>query len=219
MSSVEDTPITETKPATPGERYEQAESPGPSEPTTDAQAFTHRVSATRFATAETRNRGFAQSGGHEGATVVPGLGLFVITCLDPRTDPAHFLGLSLSDAIVIRNAGGRVTQDVINQVAFISQLAEGLRPDGPLFEVAVIHHTQCGSAALADDEFRHRYAQRVNVDQSTLLEQAVINPAETVKRDVELLCAAPSISDRVTFSGHVYDLTTGRVTTILPNPH
>ena len=75
----------------------------------------------------------------------------MITCLDPRVDPAHFLGLDLSDAIVVRNVGGRVTREVINDVAFIGQIAEAVLPDGPLFEVAVIHHTQCGAAALADD--------------------------------------------------------------------
>src|SRR4051794_3326233 len=71
----------------------------------------------------TRNSAFATSGGHEGAVVFPELRLFVITCLDPRVDPAHFLGLGLSDAMVVRNAGGRVTSEVINDVAFIAQLA------------------------------------------------------------------------------------------------
>jgi carbonic anhydrase len=58
--------------------------------------------------------------------VFPNLRLFVITCLDPRVDPAHFLGLGLSDAIVVRNVGGRVTPDVISDVAFISQIAENV---------------------------------------------------------------------------------------------
>ena len=48
----------------------------------------------------------------------------MITCLDPRTDPAHFLGLGMSDAMVVRNVGGRVTPEVINDVAYIGQLAE-----------------------------------------------------------------------------------------------
>ena len=74
----------------------------------------------------------------------------MITCLDPRTDPAHFLDLGLSDAMVVRNVGGRVTPEVIKDVAFIGQLAESVLPDGPLFEVAVIHHTQGGTGALAE---------------------------------------------------------------------
>ena len=108
-----------------------------------------------------RNRAFADAGGHRDAVVFPNLRLFVITCLDPRVDPAHFLGLELSDAMVVRNVGGRVTPEVINDVAFIGQIAEAALPNGPLFEVAVIHHNQCGAGAFADDTFRHRYAERI----------------------------------------------------------
>src|SRR5882724_5031120 len=130
-----------------------------------------------------RNRAFAAADGHEGAVIFPNLRLFVITCLDPRVDPAHFLGLELSDAIVVRNVGGRVTSEVINDVAFISQIVEGALPDGPLFEVAVIHHTQCGAGALADDTFRDRYAERIGADESALRDHAVLDPAATVTRD------------------------------------
>jgi carbonic anhydrase len=158
-----------------------------------------------------RNRAFAAAGGHQGAVVFPNLRLFVITCLDPRVDPAHFLGLGLSDAMVVRNVGGRVTPEVINDVAFIGQLAENVLPDGPLFEVAVIHHTQCGTGALADDTFRRRYAQRIGADESALREHAVLDPVATVTRDVERLRSASAISPRVTVSGHVYDVVTGLV--------
>src|SRR6516164_6144753 len=150
-----------------------------------------------------RNRTFAAAGGHEGAVVFPNLRLFVITCLDPRVDPAHVLGLQMSDAMVVRNVGGRVTQEVINDVAFIAQIAENVLPDGPLFEVAVIHHTQCGAGALADATFRRRYAERIGADESELRDHAVLDPAATVTSDVERLCSAPAISQRVAFSGHV----------------
>jgi carbonic anhydrase len=166
-----------------------------------------------------RNRTFAAAGGHQGAVVFPNLRLFVITCLDPRVDPAHVLGLGLSDAIVVRNVGGRVTQDVINDVAFIGQIAENVLPDGPLFEVAVIHHNQCGAGAFADDTFRRQYAQRIGAEESTLREHAILEPAATVTRDVERLRSAPAISRRVTVSGHVYDVVTGLVQTIIPAGH
>ena len=88
-------------------------------------------------------------------------------------------------------------------------------PEGPLFEVAVIHHTQCGTGALADDTFRGRYAERIGVDESSLRDHAVLDPAATVTRDVGLLRAAHSISPRVTVSGHVYDVVTGLVHTVV----
>lgn len=163
-----------------------------------------------------RNRVFAAAGGHQGAVVFPRLRLFVITCLDPRTDPAHFLGLDLSDALVVRNVGGRVTPEVINDIAFITQITESLLPDGPLFEVAVIHHTQCGTGALADDTFRRRYAERIGAAETSLKEHAVLDPVATVTRDVERLRSTAAIPGRVTVSGHVYDVVTGLVETVLP---
>jgi carbonic anhydrase len=167
-------------------------------------------------TALERNQAFAAGGGHEGAVVFPALRLFVVSCLDPRVDPAHLLGLGLSDAIVVRNVGGRVTPEVINDLAFSGQITESVLPDGPLFEVAVIHHTQCGTGALADETFRRRYAERIGVEAETLRDHAVLDPGATVTRDVERLRTAPQISPRVTVSGHVYDVVTGLVTTVLP---
>jgi carbonic anhydrase len=175
-----------------------------------------RPDADGIESALERNRAFAAAGGHRGAVVFPNLRLFVITCLDPRVDPAHFLGLGLSDAMVVRNVGGRVTPEVINDVAFIGQLAEGAVPDGPLFEVAVIHHNQCGTGALADDGFRHRYAERIGAEESSLRQHAVLDPVATVTDDVERLRSAPAISRRVTVSGHVYDVVSGLVETVVP---
>jgi carbonic anhydrase len=164
-----------------------------------------------------RNRAFAGAGGHEGAVVLPNLRLLVITCLDPRVDPAHVLGLQLSDAMVVRNVGGRVTDEVMGDVAFLAQLAENVLPDGPLFEVAVVHHTQCGAAALADESFRRRLAERAGLSETSLRRRAVVDPAKTVAHDVARLRSTPAVPDRVPVSGHVYDVTSGLVETIVPS--
>ena len=174
------------------------------------------IATTGIDPALERNRAFSTGGGHEGAVVFPDLRLFVVTCLDPRVDPAHFLGLGLGDAMVVRNVGGRVTPEVIDDVAFIGQIAENALPDGPLFEVAVIHHTQCGSAALSDDTFRRRYAERTGSDESALRERAILDPRATVTGDVERLQSASAISPRIAVSGHVYDVESGLLETIIP---
>jgi carbonic anhydrase len=169
-----------------------------------------------FETARARNRAFAAAGSYERATMFPALRLLVVTCLDPRVDPAHFLGLDLGDAMVIRNGGGRVTPDVINNIAFVAQLAAKTVPDGPLFEVAVMHHTQCGAAALADDHFRHRYAEQIGADEANLRDRAVLDPRATVASDVDRLCSAEVLSPRIGLSGHVYDVDNGLVETVVP---
>ena len=185
--------------------------------TADAADAAAAAPIANIDTALERNRAFAAAGGHQGAVVFPALRLFVIACLDPRVDPAHVLGLGLSDAIVVRNVGGRVTPEVINDIAFIGQITENVLPDGPLFEVAVIHHTQCGTGAFADDDFRRRYAERIGADERTLREHAVLDPAATVARDVERVRTAPQVSPRIAVSGHVYDVLTGLVETVVPS--
>src|SRR5262252_6985834 len=145
--------------------------------------------------------------------------VLIVTCLDHRVDPAIVLGLRLGDAPVIRNAGGRVTQAVIDDIAYLAFLAEQLfagqiEADG-LFEVAVVHHTQCGTGLLADPSFRHRAAEATGLPEAALEASAVADPHTTVKADVERLLTAPNLSSKVSVSGHVYDIATGRVTTVL----
>jgi carbonic anhydrase len=147
----------------------------------------------------------------------PAAQVVIVTCSDHRIDPALALGLELGDALVIRNAGGRVTQSVINDVAYLAFLAGQLFPDQVgsigLFEVAVIHHTQCGTGFLADAGFRQRAAEATGLPEATLEASTVDDPYATVQADVERLLASPLLSPKVSVSGHVYDIATGRVTT------
>ena len=145
--------------------------------------------------------------------------MLVITCVDHRVDPAIVLGLQLGDALVIRTAGGRVTQAVIDDIAFLAFIAEqllgGQGEADTLFEVAVIHHTQCGTGFLADPDFRHQAAGATGLSEAALEALAVANPHTTVKADVERLLTSPLLSPKVSVSGHVYDIATGRITTAL----
>src|SRR5882672_1581695 len=148
---------------------------------------------------------------------LPTAQVLLVTCLDHRVDPAIVLGLQLGEAPVIRNAGGRVTQAVIDDIAFlaflIDQLSGAQGAADTIFEVAVVHHTQCGTGFLADPSFRQLTAAATGLAEAALEASAVADPGITVKSDVERLLTAPSLSPRVSVSGHVYDIATGRVTT------
>lgn len=161
-----------------------------------------------------RNRAFATTDARRDLGLRPRFGAVVLTCLDPRVDPVGFLGLELADAPVLRNAGGRVTPAVIEDIAFISYMGEKMAAEGPVFEVAVIHHTECGTGLLANPELRAEFAGRTGYDEDGLASSAITDPAATVKIDVERLLAAPQVSSRITVSGHVYDLETGLVETV-----
>jgi carbonic anhydrase len=173
---------------------------------------------THIAALLKRNEAFATTEDRQHVMPIPFIPrqqAFVITCIDPRVDPAAFLGIQLGDAIVLRNVGGRVTEATLRDVAYISYLIETKAPDGPYFEAAVIHHTDCGSGLLADDELRRGFAERAGYDEPELAELAVVDPAQTVKTDVQRLLTAPQLSPRISVSGHVYDVKTGLVATII----
>ena len=162
-----------------------------------------------------RNQSFAQAGGHDGVTPMPNHQVLVISCMDHRVDPAHILGIDLGDALVLRNLGGRVSDETIRDIAFIAALTETMFGDeAPPFEVAVIHHTECGSGFLADDDFRRGFADRVGASEQELAAQAVTDPAQSVLADVEALLASPLLPGRMSVSGHVYDVTSGLVTAV-----
>jgi carbonic anhydrase len=177
---------------------------------------------TRITPLLDRNEQFARSYTAP-ALGLPAAQLIVVSCLDHRVDPAIVLGLRLGDAPVIRNAGGRVTPAVIEDIAFLAflagQLFGGQLADDSLFEVAVIHHTQCGTSFLADPGFRDQAAAATGVAAEALEATAVADPHLTVKTDVERLLSSPLIPPAVSVSGHVYDIATGRVTTTVDARH
>jgi carbonic anhydrase len=154
---------------------------------------------------------------------LPAAQMIVITCLDHRVDPAITLGLKLGDAPVLRNAGGRVTEPVIEEIAYLAFLGRRLA-GGPMdgdqsVEVAVIHHTQCGTGFLADPGFRREASEATGVDEAALEASAVADPHVTVSADVERLLASPLLPPQMSVSGHVYDVETGRVTTVVDARH
>jgi len=144
---------------------------------------------------------------------IPNKQVYVITCIDPRVDPSAIFGLTLGDAIVARNVGGRVTDAVLDDLAWISYLHEVKTPEAPWFEIAVVHHTDCGSALMADDSLRSGFVSR-GFDEEQLRHTAVTEPANTVPIDVERILDSKTASGDIVVSGYVYDIHTGLVTQV-----
>lgn len=169
----------------------------------------------------TYNAGFAGREQHRAVPEIPFIPfkqLYVITCIDPRVEPTAILGLGLGDAIVARNIGGRVTPALIKDLAWIVHLHENKTPEAEWFDIAVIHHTDCGSGLMADAELRAGNAARGGWDEETAATLAVTEPAATVKADVQLLLDAPELRpgiENVLIGGYVYDLATGKIETVV----
>jgi carbonic anhydrase len=166
-----------------------------------------------------RNRSFARTGAKDRVPEIPFLPnkqVYILTCIDPRVDPAQLFGLDLGDAIVARTVGGRVTPAVLQDLAWISYLHETKTPDADWFEFAVMHHTDCGSGFYADDQMRHGFAARGGYDEAGLADLAVLDPSATVPVDVAKVLATPAVSARIKVTGLSYDVKTGLVTTVVP---
>ena len=105
------------------------------------------------------NEAFAASFDKGDLEIVPAKPVLVLTCIDARLDPARMLGLDIGDAHVVRNAGGRATDDAIRS-ATISSWLLGVR------ELLVIHHTNCGMTLFTDDVLHDKIREATGVDVS-----------------------------------------------------
>jgi carbonic anhydrase len=156
-----------------------------------------------------RNGRFAEAGRGE-LPPLPARGVAILTCMDHRIDPAAALGLELGDAMVIRNAGGRVTPSFIKNLEILD-LVTGERGSGlHELELILMQHTGCGSGNLAMTH-PDRLADYFEIAPEDLSRKSAAEPHEGVRIDLEALAAAPSVPDTLCVTGLVYETDTGRV--------
>jgi carbonic anhydrase len=172
------------------------------------------------------NAAYVASFGNKGELALPpARGFAILTCMDARLDPAKYAGLSEGDAHVIRNAGGRASDDAIRSLV-ISYKLLGTR------EWFIIHHTNCGMEFFTDDVIRGLLANS--------LETAALGPdgftdvgtgpgsaeakyidwltisdkAASVVEDVVRVRTHPLVPARIPIYGYIYDVATGRLVEI-----
>jgi carbonic anhydrase len=152
----------------------------------------------------------------------PARGFAILTCMDARLDPAKYAGLSEGDAHVIRNAGGRASDDAIRSLV-ISYKLLGTK------EWFVIHHSNCGMEFFTDEVIRGLLANSLEtaalgaegfydvgtgpgsaeakyIDWLTISEQG-----QSVTEDVARIKAHPLVPKGIPVYGYIYDVTTGRL--------
>jgi carbonic anhydrase len=150
------------------------------------------------------NRDYAQRFAQGGLPGPPARRLAVLTCMDARLDPQAFLGLTLGDAHVIRNAGGRASDDAIRSLVISSELL-GTR------EFLVIHHTACGMQSFTNQELRRRLQESRGADAFGVDFLPFGDPAQSVHDDVRRILASPLLAPEIVVSGWLYDVRTGRL--------
>ena len=169
------------------------------------------------------NARYAASFGDKGKLALPPARRFaILTCMDARLDPAKYAGLAEGDAHVIRNAGGRASDDAIRSLV-ISYKLLGTR------EWFVIHHTNCGMELFTDDVMRDLLATSLTtasydgkiwrdsgagpgsteghfVDWLTIKEQS-----KSVVADVKRIRNHPLVPRNIPIYGYIYEVETGKL--------
>src|SRR5580658_678461 len=127
----------------------------------------------------------------------PSRHLAVVTCMDARIDVFAALGLHLGEAHVIRNAGGRVTDDVLRSLALSSHV---LGVD----TVVVMQHTKCGLAGVTDEELRSLTGAEFGFF-------PIDDHAAALREDIALLTEKSYLSPLKMIAGFIYDVQNGEV--------
>ena len=171
----------------------------------------------------TANRDYSANFGKKGDLAMPPARQFaVLTCMDARLDPAKFAGLAEGDAHVIRNAGGRASDDAIRSLV-ISYKLLGTR------EWFVIHHTNCGMEFFTNDVMRGLLANSLETAALTehgfhdigkgpgsrageFIEWLTIkDQAQSVRDDVARIREHPLVPANIAIYGYIYDVKSGKL--------
>ena len=135
----------------------------------------------------------------------------LVTCIDSRIEPLTALGLVPGDAKILRNAGGRVTDDVLRSVA-IAVAGLGVT------RVAVMHHTDC-AMATSTEALRAKVAQSARGGVGDVELHAIEDADVALVADVETLRSSSLVPADLEVAGWRYDVTTGRITTVVGAPN
>ena len=148
------------------------------------------------------NQAYVELHGDLHLSIKPKTKVAIVTCMDSRLHVAPALGLALGDAHILRNAGGRVTEDMLRSLV-ISQQQLGTR------EIVVLHHTDCGAQTFQNKDFQEHLKRELGVDVSGQDFLPFQDIDESVREDMKLLQESPLIPDDVVISGAIYDVDTG----------
>ena len=136
-------------------------------------------------------------------------GLAVVTCMDSRIEPLQMLGLSKGDAKILRNAGGRVTDDVLRTLVLATHLLGVER-------VMVVEHTDCRMAKVNDDQAHQAILEEGGVDTRSLEFRTIPDQRACLALDVQRIRSFPYLPRDLAVIGCLYDVSTGRVEVVVP---
>lgn len=136
---------------------------------------------------------------------LPRARLAIVTCMDCRINPLAIFGLEPGDVHVVRNAGARITPDMIRSlIKSVNQLE--------VERIAVLHHTDCGAAKITLPLLRERVTAATGNDPADVEFHLIDDQESAMTADIEALRSCPWFPVGTAVAGFIYDVTTGRVT-------
>ena len=148
------------------------------------------------------NRTYADSFTLTGFDGIARAGVAMVTCMDSRIEPVQMIGLQAGDAKILRNPGGRVTDQALVALVLGVNLLEVDR-------IMVVEHTRCAMATSTEDELKQRIGESTGDDASWMTLGAIVDQENTVRADVVRVRSHPLIRDDVLVGGFIYDVDTG----------
>ena len=149
------------------------------------------------------NELYARDFDRGGLEPVAARGLAILTCMDSRIDPLRMLGLSAGDAKILRNAGARVTEDVLRTLVLATHLLGVER-------VLVVPHTRCRMAQTTEEEI-HAVILEHGVDTRSLEFRTDPDQVGALRTDLRRIRSYPLLPAGLLVGGAIYDVATGRL--------
>ena len=167
-------------------------------------------------TLKLRNAEFASTYTND-LTIMPKFSTIVLSCIDARVDPAQILGIDAGDALVMRTGGGRVSDDLILELAILSGMVRRMRGDAfKGFSLAVIHHTDCGFERLANPEIAAGLSNGLGIEPAKLEALAIREHSQSLAADVDKLKNSPNTPKDLKVGGYLFDVSTGLIDEVIP---
>ncbi len=131
-------------------------------------------------------------------------GLAIITCMDSRIDPLRIVGMQPGDAKILRNAGARVTEDVLRTLVLATHLLNVSR-------VLVMPHTDCRMASGTEDEIHAAIKERSGVDTRGIEIRTVKDQVAALNADLVRIKSFPLLPKDISVTGGIYDVKSGKL--------
>ena len=155
----------------------------------------------------TANNEYIKTFKYSGLTGVAEKGLAIVTCMDSRINPLSVVGMKSGDAKILRNAGARVTKDVLRTLVLATYLLGVKR-------ILIMPHTNCRMAGVEESEIHKQIKDQYGVDTSDLEFRTVSDQHEALMMDVKRVRKYKLLNKDVVVGGAIYDVATGKITPV-----